>query len=75
MLKIFLGDVCNQEILRRLVKIYRTFYMGWERIRQDLVVRLEGTYNDHLIQLSDQLKADQKLKHVFEGIVRLPLKH
>jgi len=30
---------------------------------------LEGTYNDHLVQLPDHFMADQKLKHVINSIV------
>jgi len=30
---------------------------------------LEGTYNDHLFQLPDHFRADQKLKYGFKGII------
>jgi len=36
---------------------------------------LKGTYNDHLVQLPEQFRADQKLKHIIKGIVQMPLKH
>jgi len=36
---------------------------------------LKETYNDHLVQLPDQFRADLKLKHVVKGIVQMPLKH
>jgi len=42
--------------------------MEWNRLFQ-----LEGTYNDHLVQLPDQFRADQKLKRVIKGIVQMPL--
>jgi len=32
-------------------------------------------YHDHLVQLPDHFRADQKLKHVMKGIVQIPLKH
>ena len=38
------------------------------------VFQLEGTYNDHRVQLPDSLRADQKLKHVVKGIVQMSLK-
>jgi len=31
---------------------------------------LEGTYNNHLVQLPDRFRADQKLQHVVKGIVQ-----
>ena len=40
---------------------------------QNRLFELEGTYNDHLVQLPDQFRADQKLKHV-KGILQMPLK-
>jgi len=36
--------------------------------------QLEGTYNDCLVQLLDNFRADQKLRHT-KGIVQMPLKH
>jgi len=44
-------------------------YIKWNRLFE-----LKGTYNDHLVQLPDQFRADQKLKHV-KGILQMPLKH
>ena len=38
-------------------------------------ISLEGTYNNHLVQLPDHFRADQKIKHVIKGIVKMPLKH
>ena len=38
-------------------------------------VELEGTYNDHRVQLPDHFRADQKLKHVIKGVVQMPLQH
>jgi len=37
--------------------------------------QLEETYDDHLVQLPDHFRADQKLKHVIKGVVQMPLKH
>ena len=37
--------------------------------------QLEGTYNDHVVQLSDQFRVNQKLKHGIQVIVQMPLKH
>jgi len=34
---------------------------------------LEGINNDHLVQLPDHYMADQKLKHVITGVVRISL--
>lgn len=28
---------------------------------------MEGTYNNHLVQLPDQFEAEQKLKHIIKG--------
>jgi len=36
---------------------------------------LEGTYNNHPVQLPDQFRADQKLKHIIKGNVQVPHKH
>lgn len=30
-------------------------------------VRIEGTYNNHLVQMPDHFEAEQKLKHIIEG--------
>lgn len=35
--------------------------------------QLEGTYNDHLVELPDHSMTDQKLKHTMRGIVQMPL--
>ena len=35
----------------------------------------EGMFNNHLVQLPDHFKADEKLKHVVKGIVQMLLKH
>jgi len=37
-------------------------------------VQLEGTHSDHLVQLPDHFRADEKSKHVIEGIVQMRLK-
>ena len=36
------------------------------------IFQLEGIYTDHLVQLPDQLRANQKLKHVITGFVQMP---
>ena len=46
-----------------------------ERIEQNRNFQLKGTYNNHLVQLPDHFRADQKLKHIVKGIVQMPLKH
>ena len=33
--------------------------------RENRIVQLEGTYNNHLVQLPGHFRADQKLKHMF----------
>lgn len=40
----------------------------WNRTLQ-----LEGTSKDHLVQLVAYLRANQKLKHITEDIVQMPL--
>ncbi|PKU36123.1 aryl hydrocarbon receptor nuclear translocator-like protein 2 isoform x1 [Limosa lapponica baueri] len=42
---------------------------------QKRICQLEGTYNDHLVQVPDHFRAAQKLKHVVKGIIQMPLKH
>ena len=39
------------------------------------IIQLEGTYNNHLVQLPDHFRADQKLKHIIKGTAQMPLKH
>lgn len=36
---------------------------------------MEGTFKNHLVQVPDQVRANQTLKHVNEGIVQRPLEH
>ena len=38
-------------------------------------IQLEGTYSDHLVQLPDHFRAFQKLKHVINSIVQMPLEN
>lgn len=47
----------------------------WNRIKQSRLFPLEGTYNDHLVALPDQSRADQHLKNVIKGTVQMPFKH
>lgn len=49
--------------------------MEWNRMEQNRTFQLQGTYNDHIVQLPDQVRADQKLKHSFKGIVQMPFKY
>ena len=44
-------------------------------VEQNRMVQLEGTYNNHLVQLPDHFRADLKSKHVVKGIIQIPLKH
>lgn len=44
--------------------------MGYERI-----VQLERTCKSYLVQLPDQFRANQKLKHTNEGIVQMSLEY
>lgn len=37
------------------------------RIEQSRLFQVEGTCNDHLVQLPEQFRANQKLKHVVKG--------
>jgi len=39
------------------------------------IVQLEGTYNNHLVQLPVHFRADQKLKRSIKGIVQRSLRH
>lgn len=39
-----------------------------------MLLQLEGTYKDHLVQLPDQFRADQELNHIVKRIVQIPLK-
>lgn len=43
--------------------------MDWNRL-----FLLEGTYNDHLVQLPDPFRADQKFKHIIKSIDQMPPK-
>jgi len=40
---------------------------------QNRVFQSEGTYDYHPLQLSDHIRAEQKLQHVLKGIVQMPL--
>lgn len=39
------------------------------------VVQLEGTFGDYVVQLPELYRANQKLKHINEVIIQLPLEH
>lgn len=42
--------------------------VDWNRL-------LQGTYNDHFIQLPEKSRAGQKLEYVIKGIVQMLLKN
>lgn len=48
--------------------------LGFVRI-SSLILQLGKTSNDHLVQLLDHYKADQKLKRDVKDIVQMPVKH
>lgn len=58
-----------------LAKSNRTKVYPLNRVEQNKISQLEGTYNNPLVQLPDHFGAHQKLKHVIEGIVHILLKH
>ena len=45
--------------------------MEWNGIERRLF-QLEETYKNHLVQLPDQFRPDQKSKHVVKGVVQMP---
>lgn len=45
------------------------------RTEYNRLFQLERTYNDHLVQLPGQFRADLKLKHVVKGVAQMPLTH
>ena len=47
----------------------------WNRTEQNIIVQLEGMYRDHRAQLPDHFRAAQKLKHITEDTVQMPLAH
>lgn len=47
----------------------------WNRTGQDRIVQLEGIFKYHQVQLPDQLRANQKLKHVIVSINHVLLEH
>ena len=46
-----------------------------DRTEQDGIVHLEGTFKDHLVQLLDHFRANQKLMHIRKEIIQMPLEH
>lgn len=48
-----------------------SFYITWNKKG---AFQLERAWKDHLVQLIDQSKADQKLRHVVKSIAQIPLK-
>lgn len=46
----------------------------WNRTGQDRIVQLEGIFKYHQVQLPDQLRANQKLEDIIEGIIKCLLK-
>lgn len=41
-------------------------------LKTDSIFPLEGTSNNHLMQLCDHFRADQKLKQITKSIVQMP---
>lgn len=41
----------------------------------NLEVQLEGTYNNHWIQLLGRLRSNQKLKHIIKSVIQMPFEH
>lgn len=44
-------------------------------LEQNRLFQMERTYDSHQVQLPEQFRADQKLKHVVKYIVQMLLKH
>jgi len=40
---------------------------------KDIIVQWEGIYNNNDVQLPDYFKDNQKLKHIIESIIHMPL--
>lgn len=38
-------------------------------LEQNRIALLQVTYKDHQVQLSDYIRADQKLEHIIKGII------
>ena len=49
--------------------------MEWNGMEWNGIVQLKGTYSDHLMELPDHFRADQKLKQGIKGVVQRSLKH
>ena len=49
--------------------------MEWNGMERNRRFWFKVTYEDHLVQLLDLFSADDKLKHIIEDIVQMPLKH
>lgn len=43
--------------------------------KHDRVFQLEGTSDDHEVQLPDHFIADKMLKYINKGIAQMPLQH
>lgn len=46
-----------------------------KRLEESLTEQLEAAFNDHLVQLPELFKANQKLKHITGGNIQMPLEH
>jgi len=55
--------------------IHHGFAFFLQSVEKNRIFQLEGTYNNHLVQLPDHFRADKKLEHVIKGIVQIPFKH
>lgn len=44
-------------------------------LEQNRIIEVEEDFSDNLVQLPDRFKANQKLKHIYEVIIKMPLEH
>lgn len=47
----------------------------FKSIKQNRIVQVEKLFKEHFLQLSDHLRANQKLRHDTEGTVQMSLEH
>lgn len=58
------GSMTQMQIMASLVSL-----------KQNRIFQLEETYKNHLVQLPDHFRADQKLKEIIKAVVQMLLKH
>lgn len=56
--------------VRSALKKNQASWLEWNRKFQ-----LEETFKDHPVQMPNHFRANQKLQHIQEGIVHMPLGH